>query len=316
MGERIFEKLARPEQLHRHPIFVFAADAPASVGLTGLGQERSPRPHPRTRPEYLDLLRAIVADGYIDGLLMAPADAEALVVQERLFAASPVTPMVRMNAETGIWNPRHGAYRQQPSYPFPTVPVPDAQFCEGLICEARECHVRLGLYSITLNNDVRYDEATLTAYLRFAREVGNTPGFDHVLEVFLPNLNLPGLDRAQRGEYVADSIVRLLSYLRSHQRPLFIKTEFTTPEVWRALCDFDPTVVIGALGGPYLNSRATLQLAYEVIQNGGRVILFGRTIFLEQNPRLICRYLRAVLDGQMAPDQAHAEYQAEMRQGR
>ena len=314
-GGRIFEKLSQPDQLHRNPIFVFAADAQASVGLTGLGPEPHPEPHLRTRPEYLDLLRATVAQGSIDGLLLTPADAETLGVEERLFAASPVTPLVRMNAETGIWNPRHGRYRQQPSYPFPTLPVPDAKYCEGLVCEARECHVQLGLYSITLNNDVEYDEATLSAYLRLAREIGNTPGFHHVLEVFLPNLNTPGLDQEKRGEYVADSIVRVMSYLRSHQRPLFIKTEFTTPGVWRALCDFDPTVIVGALGGPRLNSRATLQLAHDVVRNGGKVILFGRSVFMEEDPLRICQSLRAVLDGQMSPEEAHSEYQAGLRAG-
>ena len=313
MGDRIFQKLKDSEQLHQSPIFVFAADALASVGLHGLGQERSPGPHYRTRPEFLDLMRQTVADGYIDGLLMTPADAEVLAMDERLFDASPVTPIVRMNAETNIWNPRFGRYRQQPSLPFQTVPVDEARYCEIMVDSAQSCHVSMGLYSITLNNDVAADEHTLNAYLRFAREVGGAPDFHHILEVFLPNVNLPGMDYGARGQYVADSIVRTASYLRKAQRPLFIKTEYTGSEVWKELTAFDPTLVIGALGGPRQNARKTLQLAHDVVEYGGRVILFGRTVFGEDNPRLIARALRAVLDMQQSPEDALQEYQAALR---
>jgi hypothetical protein len=37
---------------------------------------------------------------------------------------------------------------------------------------------------------------------------------------------------------------------------------------------------------------------------------------MEENPRLICQYLRAVLDGQRSPDEAHTEYQSALRAGR
>lgn len=313
MDSRIFQKLADPDLLRRSPIFVFAADALASVGLHGLGMEQIPRPHHRTRPEFLNLMRQTVSDGYIDGLLMTPADAEVLTMEERLFDTSPVTPIVRMNAETNIWNPRFGRYRQQQSLPFQTVPLDEARYCEALVGSAMNCHVSLGLYSITLNNDVIADEHTLNTYLRFAHDVGERPDFHHILEVFLPNVNLPGMDHEARGQYVADSIVRTMSYLRKSQRPLFIKTEYTSAGVWKELTSFDPTLVIGALGGPRQNARKTLQLACDVAEHGGRVILFGRTVFGEDNPRLIARALRAVLDRQQSPEDALREYQAALR---
>ncbi|HIE52814.1 MAG TPA: hypothetical protein EYP85_13755 [Armatimonadetes bacterium] len=316
MGERVFDKVRDSDWLKRSPIFVFAADALAAGGIQSLGQVRYPTPHYRTRSEFLQLLREITADGYIDGLLMTPADAEVLALEERLFDHSPVTPIVRMNAETGIWNPRHGVYRQQYSAPFQTVPLTPEQHCENLICVARECYIRLGLYSITLNNDVEADERTLNAYLEFARQVGEIPGFDHILEVFLPNINLPGMDREARGEYAADSIVRTMSYLRKHQRPLFIKTEYTTERIWRELTSFDPTLIIGALGGPRESPRRTLELAYNVTEHGGHVILFGRTVFTEENPRLIARALRQVLDREKTVDEALTEYEAGLEEER
>lgn len=313
MGNRIFDKLASREALDASPIFVFAADPLCSGGMRGLGTERSPEPHPRTHPEFLQLCRDLTADGHIDGLLMTPRDAEILAVQEGLFGGTEVTPMVRMNAETNIWNPRHGSYRADYSAPFQTIPVDDARYCRIVSGVARDCHISLGLYSITLNNEVEKDQATLNAYLRFAREVANTPDLEHVLEVFLPNVTLPGMDEQAMGEYAADSIVRTMAYLRSWERPRFIKTAYTTPEVWQDLCRFDPTMIIGALGGPRQNARTTLQLAHDVVHYGGRVILFGRAVFEEENPRLICKALRAVLDGTLAPSDAHAQYQAELR---
>lgn len=297
MGDHLFKKLDDPESLQRSPLFVFAADPQASGGLHCLGQTAG---RARTRPEFLALLRQFVSDAVIDGLLLTPADAERLVVEERLFEHSPVTPIVRMNAETGIWNPRSGRYRETPSLPFSTVTVEDATYGGA---------IRLGLYSITLNNRAESDAAVLSAYLQFARAVGERPDFDHLLEVFLPNVEQPGMDEEAQGQFVADSIARLMSVLQRRQRPRFIKTAYTTPAVWEALTRFDPTLIVGALGGPRRDARATLQLAHDVIAHGGRAILFGRSIFEERSPRLIARALRAVLDGTMTPDGAYREYQ-------
>jgi hypothetical protein len=313
MGERVFEKLTNPAGLHQSPILVFAGDALAAGGLRGLGRVvENGRARPRRHPEFLQLCRDLTSDGFIDGCLMTPADAETLAVEENLFASTPVTPMVRLNAETSIWSPRHGQYRNQPAQPFTTVLVnpeaPEAAYC-NLTGDSLECRVRIGLYSITLNNDVEADRRTLLTYLDFARAVGEHPQFDHFLEVFLPNTNLPGMDTEKRGQYVADSIVRTMSYLKKHERPRFIKTEYTSAATWKELCEFDPNLIIGALGGPRISSRKTLELARNVVENGGRATLFGRTIFEDDNPRAMCRALRAVLDRSLSVDDAFSAYQ-------
>jgi hypothetical protein len=313
MGNRVFEKLDFPEKLYDSPILVFAGDALAAGGLRGLGSVvENGRARPRRQAEFLQLLRDITCDGFVDGTLMTPADAERLAVDERFFESTPVTPMVRLNAETSIWSPRFGQYAFQYAQPFQTVSVkaeaPEAAYCTT-VGAALECRVRIGLYSITLNNDVEADRRTLLSYLNFAREVGEHPQFDHFLEVFLPNVNLPGMDEEKRGQYVADSIVRTMSYLLKHQRPRFIKTQFTGAATWRELCQFDPDLIIGALGGPRVSTRKTLELAQSVVENGGRAALFGRTIFADENPRAVCRALRAVLDRKMNAGEAYALYQ-------
>lgn len=310
MGNLVFEKLADPALLAREPVFIFAGDAQAAGGLRGLGSlGHGPTARPRTRPDFLQLCRELSQSGTIDGCLMTPADAEVLAVEERFFENLPVTPLVRLNAETMIWNPRHGSYRTAPSRPFVTVQPTDARFCRDLICQTQEFNIRLGLYSITLNNNVDDDLRTLEAYLTYARECGRTPGFDHFLEVFLPNLPQYGLSTEEIGEYVADSIVRTMSYLRRHERPRFIKTAFTTAAVWRELCSFDPSLPIGALGGARTDARGTLELAHNVITNGGRLILFGRAVFEDPAPIAICRALRRVLNGE-SPVTAYEDYRA------
>jgi len=313
MGDRVFEKLSNPQSLHSAPILVFAGDALAAGGLRGLGREKEGgKWRPRRQREFLQLCRDLSNDGFIDGCLMTPADAETLAVDEKYFDNIPITPMVRWNAETNIWSPRFGSYANSPAQPFQTVVVdaaaPESAYCSA-VDNALKCRVRLGLYSITLNNDASHDRQTLLAYLNFAREMGAHPQYEHFLEVFLPNMNLPGLDNEKRGQYIADSIVRTMSYLQKHEKPRFIKTEFTTAATWRELCEFDPDLIIGALGGPRINTRKTLELAHNVVSNGGRATLFGRTIFGDDNPRAICRALRAVLDGKQSPEQAYVDYQ-------
>ncbi|MBI5835114.1 MAG: hypothetical protein HZB16_22645 [Armatimonadetes bacterium] len=311
MGDRVFDKLARPDSLAQSPIFVFAGDAQAAGGLRGLGATgAAAQRHHRKRPEFLELCRELSLDGAIDGCLMTPADAETLAVDERFFDRIDVTPLVRTNAETWIWSPRHGAYNRAVSRPFQTVPLRDAGFCRDLICQVQDFNIRLGLYSITLNNEVEADLRTLETYLAYAHEVGKTPGFDHFLEVFLPNMPQHGMSSEQMGEYVADNIVRTMSYLRRHERPLFIKTAYTTASVWRELCSFDPTLIIGALGGPRTDARGTLELVRNVVVNGGRIILFGRAVFEDEHPRAICQAIRRVLDGQ-DPVTAYEWYRAE-----
>jgi hypothetical protein len=309
MGNRMYEKLADRNALEKSPIFVFAADHPSGMGIHGLGKADREGRH-RTHPEFLQLIREVVNDGYIDAIILAPADAELLAREEQLFKEAPVTPVVRMNAETGIWSPRYGSYQEYPSSPFQTILVDEARYCEALMGTIEHCNVTTGLYSITLNNDVNADERTLSAYMRFAREVGKVEDFHHILEVFPPNRPIREMDSEQTGGYIADSIVRIMSHLVRSQRPLLIKTAYLHKKIWQELTSFNPELNIGALGGSFKDTITTLQLAHDVVHNGGRAVLFGRSIFLEKDPVEFCRVMRKVVDKEVSPEQALDEYRS------
>jgi hypothetical protein len=115
----------------------------------------------------------------------------------------------------------------EPSVPFQTVPLGETGWCDSLIRTATgTCCVTAGLYSITLNNKVAADHRTMSAYLTFAREVGKTENFHHILEVFPPNVKIPDMDQEEVASYTADSIVRIMNHLTRKQRPLLIKTQY------------------------------------------------------------------------------------------
>ena len=88
---------------------------------------------------------------------------DVLTISERLFDESPITPAIRANDTTDIWLAAGtGRYGTQPSRPFRTASI-DHAMCghEGCDPAERVLGVDLGLYSMTLNNDVELDPFTV-----------------------------------------------------------------------------------------------------------------------------------------------------------
>ncbi len=207
-------------------IIADAKDADMAFGLSAPG--RSPEHHAqearfRTLDEYRQLMREIVNQGLVDIMLISASSSEVLTIQERLFDGSHVTPAVRANDTTDIWLAAGtGHYGRQPSRPFSTATI-DQIMCGRSECgtDERRLGADLGLYSVTFNNDVTLDHATLEAYKAFRLEA-EAKGFRHFLEVFDPNAsgeNHP--DDLPR--FISDHIVRALAGVPSRGRPLFLK---------------------------------------------------------------------------------------------
>src|SRR5437764_14695150 len=168
-----------------------AKDADMAFGIGAPG--RSPEAHPgevrfRTLEEYREQMRLITRQGLVDIMLMSASSNHALTIRERLFDGSPVTPAVRANDTTDVHLARGGRYTESPSRPFRSASLDHIQ-CGHLDCapEERTLGANLGLYSVTFNNDLAHDLATLERFHEFRAEAERKQ-FRYFLEVFDPNV--------------------------------------------------------------------------------------------------------------------------------
>ncbi len=312
MEKTLDRKLARilADSSCRDFILADAKDADMAFGLAAPG--RSPEHHAgearfRSLAEYRQLMREIVAQEQVDIMLMSASTSEMLLIEERLFDYSPVTPAVRANDTSDIWLAGGaGRYSSQPSAPFRTATLDHIQ-CGKAECQPAERSrgADLGLYSVTFNNDVELDRRTLEAYRAFRIEAENK-GFRHFLEVFDPNA--PEAPPPDLARFVNDSIVRSLAGVTSRGRPLFFKIVYHGPAAMEALAAYDRSLVIGILGGSAGTTFDAFQMLWEAKKYGARAALYGRKINQAEHQLSFVEHLRAVADDQLPPDEAVRAY--------
>src|SRR6516162_7619403 len=197
----------------REFILADAKDADMALGLGAPG--KSPEMHAgevrfKTLAEYREQMRLITRQGLVDIMLMSASSSHALTFQERLFDHSPVTPAVRANDTSDIHLARGAGYHEHPSRPFRTASIDHIQ-CGHLDCapDERSRGANLGLYSVTFNNNLERDLATLERFHVF-REEAERKGFRYFLEVFDPNV--PGAVKPDvLPGYINDMIARMLA---------------------------------------------------------------------------------------------------------
>ena len=173
--------------------------------------------------------------------------------------------------------------------------------------EERRQGADLGLYSITLNNDLGLDHQTLTAYKAF-REEAAAKDFRHFLEVFDPNaLQNPVPDL---GRYINDMIVRTLAGVAGKERPLFLKVVYHGPAAMEQLVSYDSRLVVGILGGASGTTLDAFHQLWEAKKYGARVALYGRMINNAEHQLTFIEHLRALADGHLQPVEAVRSYHA------
>jgi hypothetical protein len=263
-----------------------AKDADMAFGVAAPGPVPGEPGRYRTRTAYLDAMRAQIAQGDLDIMLTSASNGERLAAGGSL--GDEVTLAVRANDTTDIWNSRGSGYAAEPSRPFRTVDLEAVRpFCD------------LVLYSVTFNNVLEHDLASLEAYGRFRREAAAI-GMRHFLEVFNPNAPA-GLEPAQVGAFVNDSIVRCLAGVTTDYRPLFLKMAYNGGETLAELVEHDPSIVVGILGGSAGTTRDTYELLHRAQAHGGRVALFGRKIQRAESQLDLVALMRPVLRGELTP---------------
>ena len=75
------------------------------------------------------------------------------------------------------------------------------------------------------------------------------------------------------------------------------------------LASYDPgRLIVGILGGAKGTTRDTFELLSQAERYGARVALFGRKINLAEDPIELVRYMRAVVERAIKPEEAVKAY--------
>ena len=299
---RLDDKLARiraGNYRRRDFIIADAKDPDMGPGLHAVGPVRTAdgaTPRLRTRAEFIQSCVEIVKQDVVDILLASASNIEALV-DAQAFRGTGVKPAIRANDTTDVWRHRGAKHHETPSRPFRTASV--ARVKHGGLTD-------LGLYSITFNNVTDADVASLEAFAAFRADAAAND-FRYFLEVFNPNAP-SGLTPEETPDFVNDAIVRCLAGLTKAERPQFLKIAYNGPRALAELAEFDPSLVVGVLGGGAGTTRDCFELIHQAEKYGARVALFGRKINLAESPLDVVRFMRAVADGDVSPKEAVAAY--------
>ncbi len=317
MCKSLDEKLKRiaADSSCRDFILADAKDADMAFGVSAPGPKpgvSSAESAYRTLQEFREQIREIVRQQLVDIMLMSASTNEVLTINERLFDNSSITPAIRANDTTDIWLAgRSESYGKHPSLPFRTARIDSPGIAMG---ERGPVHrhrgADLGLYSITLNNRPVEDRDTLDAYRDFRAEAAEKH-FRHFLEVFSPNAPVD-LRQEDVPRFVNDSIARLLAGVAASERPIFLKMPYYGPASMGQLVSYDSSLVVGILGGSAGTTHDAFHMLWEAKKYGARAALFGRKINFAEHQLTFVRYLRALADDELKPEEAVKSYHADL----
>jgi hypothetical protein len=267
----------------------------------------------RTMPQFHEHIRAVVRQGAVDIMLASISTMSLLAHRERLFDSGNVTPAVRINDTSDVWCPRGGRYREQPSAPFASGFIEEAQYGSLTAERQSEPVVNLGLYSMTFNNQLAADRESLLAFIEFRAEA-QRKNFNYFLEVFAPNVDA-GLRPEEIPAFVNDSVCRTLAGVPLAARPVFLKIPYFGPRALEELVAYDPSVIVGVLGGGSGTTYDAFKLLADAQKYGARVALFGRKIKEAEDPLIFISFLRRIADGEISPEEAVKAYHGELQTG-
>jgi hypothetical protein len=315
MKSRLATKLKKIHEnsASREFIIADAKDADMAWGVPSPGEISSGNGSARfrTMPEFHEQIRSIARQGIVDIMLASISTMSVLAHRERVFDSLEVTPAVRINDTTDVWCQRGGRYGEHPSLPFASGEIEEAQYGSLTAERKGEPAVNLGLYSITFNNQAPNDREALLAFKEFRAEA-QRKGFNYFLEAFAPNVDA-GLRPEQIPSFVNDSICRMLAGVPIAARPLFLKIPYFGPRALEELVAYDPSVIIGVLGGGSGSTYDAFKLLADAQKYGARVALFGRKIKHAEDPLTFIAFLRRIADGDISPEEAVKAYHGELQ---
>ena len=161
-------------------IIADAKDADMAFGVTAPGPQNGSCRHGynesegcwKTLDQYLEQIRAVIAQDIVDIMLLSASNLERLAMQEKLFVDSAITPAARANDTSDVWAVRGGKYpTDYPSRSFRTANICHIKY--GKItedCSQPFTGADLGLYSITFTNNIDWDFKALSDFHEFRLE--------------------------------------------------------------------------------------------------------------------------------------------------
>ena len=100
--------------------------------------------------------------------------------------------------------------------------------------------------------------------------------------------------------------------LPSALRSAFLKVAYHGPAAMEALAGYDRTLVVGIMGGSSGTTLDAFHMLWEAKKYGARVALYGRKINNSEHQLTFVKYLRAVADDQVGPEEAVRAYHADL----
>lgn len=258
----------------------------------------------RNLPEFLDIIREVVHQGIIDIMLMSAYVNEQLSIKKGLFYRSSVTPAAHANDTTDVWAVRRGCFTRESSQPFRSASI------NHILCGKIECDretgefpgANFGLYSTTFVNNPEQDRDALLWFKEF-REEAERKKFRYSLEVF--DLNVAsGISPEKLGEFINDSILRILAGVSEAGRSLFLKIVYYGPKPTEELAQYDPNLVVGILGGSAGTTCDAFKLVHDAQKYDTGVALYGRKINNAEHQLAFIEILRLITEGTVEPEEA------------
>jgi hypothetical protein len=280
-------------------IIADAKDPDMGSGVVGMGPKDAAAPNGpfNSLQHFHKCVHEMVQQGELDIMLASVSTIETVTAQGA-FKKSKMTPAIRANEATDCWRLR-GSSVHGGSF---SRPIRTANL--GYI----KRFVDLGLYSVTFNNDLDSDIASLEAYTAFRADAVKHK-FRHFLEVFNPNAP-KGLAKEDVPAFMNDSILRCLAGQAKIEKPLFLKIPFNGRRWMEELAGHDSSLVVGVLGGSGGTARDTFELLHQAEKSGAKVALFGRKIKLAESPADLVSLFRPVIEQEMTPTEAVKAYHA------
>lgn len=325
MQKKLDQKLSRilaGNATRKDFIIADAKDADMAFGITAPGPNRAGScPHGyneaegcwKTLTEYQSQIRQVVKQGLVDIVLLSASNLERLAIEEKFFQNTAITPAARANDTTDVWAVRGGKYASLPSRHFRTATIDHIKYGKLVSYYNKPCvGADLGLYSITFTNDLEWDYRALEAFHEFRIEAEKKQ-FRYFLEVFNPNVD-PGIQPEQVGSFLNDCIIRCLAGVTRVGRPIFLKIPYNGPGPMEELASYDPSLVVGILGGSSGTTLDAFQLIHDAQKYGAQVALFGRKINLSEHPLAFIEFLRRITDGEITPTEAVKAYHGVLQQ--